>query len=101
MLFRSPCGDEFRESTKGVYVRKGGLARLLAEKTFAVLDEAGEDIRSTGTLPDAFLLSDHQNFSEDEMELIRDLPKYSVGPRSLHADHTITILLNEMDRRTI
>ena len=33
------------------------------------------------------------------MELIKDLPKYSVGPRVLHADHTIIIIFNEFDRR--
>jgi len=97
----APCGDEFRESTRGVHVRKGGLGRLLAEHSFSVLDEAGEDIRAAGELPEAVLLSDHQNFPEKEMELIRNLPKYSVGPRSLHADHAITILLNEIDRRSV
>ena len=25
-----PVGEEFRESTRGVYVRRGGLSRLLA-----------------------------------------------------------------------
>ena len=74
-------------------------AELLAEIPFAVLDENGEDIREAETLPENFLLSDHMNFTEEEMELIKDLPKYSVGPRVLHADHTITVLLNEFDRR--
>ena len=32
-------------------------------------------------------------------DLVGELPRYSVGPRSLHADHTITVLLNELDRR--
>ncbi|MEN6610603.1 MAG: tRNA (pseudouridine(54)-N(1))-methyltransferase TrmY [Methanoregulaceae archaeon] len=94
------CGDEFRESTKGVYVRKGGLDRLLGEHPFSVLDEAGSDIREAEVLPKAVLLSDHQNFSEEEMAQIKNYPAYSVGPRSLHADHAITILLNEVDRRT-
>ena len=94
-----PCGDEFRESTPGVSVRRGGLARLLSEIPFAVLDEAGEDIRSASVLPDAYLLSDHQNFTGEEEEMLEGLERYSVGPLSLHADHTITVLLNEMDRR--
>lgn len=94
-----PCGDEFRESTPGVYVRRGGLARLLFEIPLAVLDEAGEDIRGTPDLPENYLLSDHHNFTAEEEGLIADYPRYSVGPRSLHADHTITVLLNEMDRR--
>lgn len=94
-----PCGDEFRESTPGVYIRRGGLSRLLSEVPFAVLDEAGEDIRTARVLPESYLLSDHLDFAPEEEELIEGLPRYSVGPRSLHADHTITVLLNEMDRR--
>ncbi|PKL61378.1 MAG: tRNA (pseudouridine(54)-N(1))-methyltransferase TrmY [Methanomicrobiales archaeon HGW-Methanomicrobiales-2] len=94
-----PCGDEFRESTPGVYIRRGGLARLLAEIPFAVLDEAGDDIRAASALPEACLLSDHHNFTAGEQDLIEGYSRYSVGPRSLHADHTITVLLNEMDRR--
>ena len=94
-----PCGDEFRESTPGVSVRRGGLARLLSEIPFAVLDEDGEDVRSVPALPEAYLLSDHHNFTPEEEELIEGRERYSVGPRSLHADHTITVLLNEMDRR--
>ena len=94
-----PCGDEFRESTPGVYVRRGGFTRLLAEVPFAVLDEAGEDIRAAPALPEAYLLSDHLNFTPEEEDMIAAYTRYSVGPRSLHADHTITVLLNEMDWR--
>ncbi|NLA38243.1 MAG: tRNA (pseudouridine(54)-N(1))-methyltransferase TrmY [Methanomicrobiales archaeon] len=94
-----PCGDEFRESTPGVYVRRGGLSRLLADIPFSVLDEAGEDIRDAPVLPDACLLSDHLNLTPEEEEMLEGRDRYSVGPFSLHADHTITILLNEIDRR--
>ncbi len=94
-----PCGAEFRESTPGVYVRRGDLARVLAEHPFAVLDEAGTDVRHAPALPDACLLSDHLNFTPEETALVGQLPRYSVGPRPLHADHVITLLLNEMDRR--
>ncbi len=93
------CSDEFTESTKGVYIRRGGLERLLSEFQVALLDEHGVDIRTTDELPEAYLLSDHMNFSEGEEDLIRDVQKVSVGPKILHADHTITIMLNEMDRR--
>jgi tRNA (pseudouridine54-N1)-methyltransferase len=92
-------GPEFRESTKGVSVRRGGLERLLEDFEFALLDEEGEDIRAAGTLPEAFLLSDHMNLDEAEQDLVSVLPRYGVGPRSLHADHTITVVLNELDRR--
>jgi tRNA (pseudouridine54-N1)-methyltransferase len=94
-----PCGEEFRESTPGVYVRRGGLERLLSGIRFSVLDEGGEDVRHAATLPDSFLLSDHLNFTPEEQEMIAGAPRYSVGPRSLHADHAITVLHNELDRR--
>jgi len=93
------CGSEIREAAAGVFVRKGGLDRLMMERNFAVLDEKGSDIRGAGTLPDAFLLSDHQNFSVAEESLAEKCPRYSVGPQCLHADHTITVLHNELDRR--
>ncbi|BBL69094.1 tRNA (pseudouridine(54)-N(1))-methyltransferase TrmY [Methanoculleus chikugoensis] len=94
-----PCGTEFRESTPGVYVRRGGLARLLTEIPFAVLDEAGEDVRTAPALPENYLLSDHHNFAPEEEALIAGSQRYSVGPRSLHGDHAITVLQNEIDRR--
>ncbi len=94
-----PCGDTFRESTPGVYVRRGGLARLLGEHPFAVLAEEGSDIRHESSLPEAYLLSDHRNFSSEELELIAGRSRHSVGPKSLHADHAITVLQNELDRR--
>ena len=93
------CGNEFREAAAGVFVRKGGLDRLMTEHMFALLDEKGEDIRAAGSLPDSFLLSDHQNFSELEESQLAACPRYSVGPKCLHADHTITVVHNELDRR--
>lgn len=94
-----PCGSEFREAAQGVFIRKGGLERLLLEHRFAVLDENGTDIRHATDLPEAFILSDHLNFTETEEALLHDCPRYSVGPKCLHADHTITVLHNELDRR--
>ncbi len=94
-----PCGSEFREAAPGVAVRKSGLSRLLSEGSYAVLDENGTDIRKAATLPSAFLLSDHMNFTPEEVALIAGCPRFSVGPSVLHADHAIVILLNELDRR--
>ncbi len=91
--------EEYQRAAPGIFIRKSGLAQILEEYPFAVLDENGEDIRTAETLPENFILSDHLNFTDEEMELIKDLPKYSVGPRVLHADHTITVILNEFDRR--
>jgi tRNA (pseudouridine54-N1)-methyltransferase len=94
-----PVGSEFREAAPGVYVRKGGLAQLMTEHAFAVLDEKGIDIRTAGVIPEAFLLSDHLNFTSDEELLIKPCSRYSVGPACIHADHAITLVHNELDRR--
>ncbi|WAI00712.1 tRNA (pseudouridine(54)-N(1))-methyltransferase TrmY [Methanogenium organophilum] len=94
-----PCDEEFRESTPGVFVRRGGLEQILSECNPAILDEGGTDIRDIEELPSAYLLSDHQNFSESESAMTEHLQQVSVGPAVLHADHTITVVLNEMDRR--
>jgi tRNA (pseudouridine54-N1)-methyltransferase len=94
-----PAGDEFRESTPGVYVRNGGLSDLVSMYPFALLDDSGADVRNVGDLPENYLLSDHLNLTEEETLQTGAMPVYSVGPRALHADHTITVLLNELDRR--
>jgi tRNA (pseudouridine54-N1)-methyltransferase len=94
-----PAGSVFRDAAPGVSVRKGGLDRLMSEHVFAVLDEKGSDIRSAGTLPGAFVLSDHFNFTSEEESLLHPCPRYSVGPACLHANHAITIVHNELDRR--
>ncbi|HWQ67038.1 MAG TPA: tRNA (pseudouridine(54)-N(1))-methyltransferase TrmY [Methanospirillum sp.] len=97
-----PAGTLFRESTPGVSVRKGGISELLETGTrWGILDEGGSDIRKVQTcdLPDAFILSDHRNFTPEEEEQMQDLPRFSLGPRILHADHAIVLLWNEIDRR--
>ncbi len=95
----TPCGNVFREAAPGVFIRKGGLEQLMAEHAFAVLDEKGTDLRKAACLPESFLLSDHLNFTDGEETMIRDCPRYSVGPKCLHADHAITLVHNELDRR--
>ncbi|HJJ88534.1 MAG TPA: tRNA (pseudouridine(54)-N(1))-methyltransferase TrmY [Methanocorpusculum sp.] len=95
----TPAKPEFQTAAEGISIRIGGLAKILQEFPFAVLDENGEDIRDVKTLRENFILSDHMNFTSEEEALIKNLPRYSVGPRVLHADHAITIILNEFDRR--
>lgn len=96
-----PVGNSYREASPGIKVRQGGLLRLAGEYSFAVLDEAGNDIRNETDLPKAYLMSDHLNFTSQERTAIAGLPSYSVGPLSLHADHAISVLLNEIDRRRV
>ncbi|MDR2855408.1 MAG: tRNA (pseudouridine(54)-N(1))-methyltransferase TrmY [Methanomicrobiales archaeon] len=100
-----PAGSLFREASPGVSIRVGGLSELLAmegeKRHVAILDEHGSDIRACDDLCcNLYVLSDHQNFSEQEMQVLAEYePVYlSLGPTVLHADHAIVLLHNERDR---
>lgn len=101
--------DFWTESTPGVSVRNGDFTELLGElgKTpylntgfITYLREDGEDIRGKKFEEPLFVLGDHESLTEDEEELIKQYEHeiVSVGPLSLHAEHCIVLLHNEMDR---
>jgi len=94
-----PVGEAFRRSTPGILVRLGGLSNLIAGGGYAVLSKEGRDMRTIPDLPAGFILSDHLDFTPEEVAALSGLPRVSVGPRVLHADQAITILQNELDRR--
>lgn len=93
------------ESTPGIFISAGGLRDVLEtfEKTglkLYMLHEQGKPIRQAEfASPVAFVLSDHLDFSPSEVALLDKLPRLSLGPLSLHADHCITITHNELDLR--
>ncbi len=94
--------DFWTESTPGVSIRKGELVDLLSElnKKITYLREDGEDMRGKSFEEPLFVLGDNLGVTYDEEKLI-EVYKHevvSVGPLSLHADHCIVILHNEMDR---
>ncbi|CAG0973949.1 Putative pseudouridine methyltransferase [Methanosarcinales archaeon] len=98
--------DFWTESTPGVSVRKGDMDILLKEldKKIIYLREDGEDIRKKNfdeTLDPLFLLGDHLGLTENEERMVMGYnPEIiSIGPLSLHADHCIVLLHNEMDRK--
>jgi tRNA (pseudouridine54-N1)-methyltransferase len=94
-----PVGTMFRHAMPGIYVRGSGLETLLEEQSCALADERGKDIRTILALPSAFVLSDHLNLTEEESSYFTKCPLVSVGPQSLHADHAIALIHNELDRR--
>ena len=66
------------------------------------LKEDGKDVREQDLDGDVtFIISDHQDLREDEERLLMERSPLTVtlGPTSYHADHCITIMLNELDRR--
>ncbi len=98
------AGDEL-ESTPGIFVSRRGLKEVLEDLrknniSSCVLDEKGTDLRATNiSKPIAFVLSDHQNFTPHEDELLKNCEKISLGPVVLHADHCVSVVHNELDRR--
>ncbi len=105
--------DFWTESTPGVSTRNGDFAELLAEmntpylntgsdKKIIYLREDGEDIRGKKFDTDNFLfvLGDHEGLTNDEEKIIveHEHEIVSVSPLSLHAEHCIVLLHNEMDR---
>jgi tRNA (pseudouridine54-N1)-methyltransferase len=97
--------DFWTESTPGVHVRKGDFDELIKELDMKViyLREDGEDIRAKNfddPSNQLFVLGDHMGLTEDEEKIIDGCEHeiISVGLLSLHADHCIVLLHNEMDR---
>ncbi|MFB6287048.1 MAG: tRNA (pseudouridine(54)-N(1))-methyltransferase TrmY [Candidatus Bipolaricaulia bacterium] len=92
-------------STPGVTVAHRGLADVLtglngAGFSVRALDEGGSDLRAARLeAPIAFVLSDHQDFSSTEAELLSGHASLRLGPTILQADHCIPIVHNELDRR--
>ena len=98
---------EWSMSTSGIFVRTGGLERVLHDLKAArliYLREDGADIRGvewsglSGCA--AFILGDHMGMMPEEEMLIEqaDAKVVSLGPTSLHADHCIVLINNEIDR---
>lgn len=102
-LMRGAASEE--RSTPGIYVSTRtfqDILGLLGETELVYLKEDGEDIR-TADISDnvTFVLSDHMDLTPDEESLLLQYsPKVlKLGPISYHADHCITIVHNELDRR--
>ena len=96
-------------STPGVWVREADLQTLLDEfardgRKIFYLREDGEDIRhiAEGTKDSVFVLGDHLGLTGDEENLVLEMSAgtISLGPLSLHADHCIILIHNELDRLT-
>jgi tRNA (pseudouridine54-N1)-methyltransferase len=109
------AGGRFVEAHPGIQVARMGFKEAL--KKFAalgpvlLLDRDGVDIReldasdlepaSDGTGP-GFVLSDHESFSGQEEKALKQAAKrsVSVGPLWLHGHGALTIVHDELDRRS-
>ena len=88
----------------GVYVGSGGFERAVDDASAAgellVLHEDGDPIVDVDPPTDAaFVLSDHRDFTDEEMATLReaDARRVSIGPRALHADHAVTVAHSYLD----
>ncbi len=97
--------EEIR-SSPGVYISKMSfddvLEHLSSKGSFVYLKEDGIDCREYDFPKDpVFVLGDNKDLTEDEERslMAKDPDKICIGPYSLHADHCMIIVQNEMDRR--
>lgn len=105
LLKKLPPGMEL-SSSPGVFVSRSSFADVidgLADKgTFVYLKEDGTDCRDLD-FPEnpIFVLGDNRDLTpEEEEKLLSYGPsKICVGPYSLHADHCMILVQNELDRR--
>ncbi|MDD1767685.1 MAG: tRNA (pseudouridine(54)-N(1))-methyltransferase TrmY [Methanomassiliicoccales archaeon] len=103
-LMQKASGEE--RSSPGIYISNRSYPELFSniskETKVVYLKEDGADIREVDFPDDVtFVLGDDQDLTpEEEESLMAYLPnKVRLGPISYHADHCITIVNNELDRR--
>lgn len=104
-LLKKLDSEEIR-SSPGIYISRRSFEQVLDDlapvSRLIYLKEDGTDVRQQQLDGDlTFVLSDHQDLTEsEETKLVARSPlTVTLGPLSYHADHCITIMLNELDRR--
>ncbi|SEH12700.1 tRNA (pseudouridine54-N1)-methyltransferase [Natronorubrum sediminis] len=92
------------EPSPGIEVYRRGfeatLEELADDGTVVQLHEDGESVGDVEELEDPiFVLSDHQNFTDEEVELLEDVVdrRLRLGPSLLHADQAITVAHHYLD----
>jgi len=101
-------GPGFVEVKPGIDVARGGLDRVLSDAGAAslyVLEEGAPDVHGVADLAtgdQVFFIGDPAGFDEASRARLQEAGArpVSVGPVSLHAEDVVTILSNELDRRT-
>lgn len=99
---------EEKRSSPGVYVSRMSFAdvvAMLSEKGKIIyLKEDGTDIRGL-EMPEnpVFVISDNRDLTDEEEGILskHGPEKISIGPHSLHGDHCMIVVHNEIDRNTL
>jgi tRNA (pseudouridine54-N1)-methyltransferase len=103
-LLKKVSDGEVR-SSPGVYVSKRSFSDVIESlkgTPIVYLKEDGTDSRVFDFPEDVtFVLGDDKDLTQEEEDIVmsRDPSKISIGPISLHADHCMIVVLNEIDRR--
>ena len=100
-------GESEVRSSPGIYVSRmsfSDVISMLSQRGKIIyLKEDGADVRGR-EMPEepVFVISDNRDLTdEEESILLSHRPeKISIGPHSLHADHCIIVVHNEIDRST-
>ena len=98
--------DREVRSSPGIFVSRKDLKEVMdmlsKDSNFIYLREGGTDVREY-EFPEnpCFILGDDRDPTEEEEEIMSQYPydKISLGPVSLHANHCMVVVHNEMDRR--
>ncbi len=93
-LGAKPVGAHEENPHPGVYLGQGGLADVLARvaagRPVVRLDEAGaEDARWPADA--VYVLSDHQDFDDEDVQALAEAPSVTLGPTALQADQAIVV----------
>ncbi|OGS57119.1 MAG: tRNA (pseudouridine(54)-N(1))-methyltransferase TrmY [Euryarchaeota archaeon RBG_19FT_COMBO_56_21] len=99
-------GEGERKCSPGIFVSERSYEEVLSniskESKVYYLKEDGDDIRKVPLAQDVtFVLGDDQDLTAVEEEILMryEPKKLSLGPMSYHADHCVTVVNNELDRR--
>jgi tRNA (pseudouridine54-N1)-methyltransferase len=96
---------DYVKSTPGIHIAQRSLKSLLLELQDSgfepvLLHESKSALRQA-QLPEkpVFVLSDHMDFTEEELSLLSEVPQLSVGPNVYPASHCIVAVNHELDIR--
>ncbi len=105
-LLQKPGGE--KKTSPGIYVSERSYSEVLSniskESQMHYLKEDGEDVRDCSFGSDnTFVLGDDHDLNEEEEKMLMSYEpkKISLGPISYHADHCLTVVNNELDRREL
>ena len=87
------------EARDGVYVAERTVAEVLEDTggETVVLDQDGEEGRDAVPDSPTFVLSDHREFTDEDMSAVEGKQRVSLGPVALHADHATAVAHNLCD----